>query len=140
MTRLNAVASAVAHDAGAHAATDVTGFGLLGHLGEMTAASGLHAVVEVARVPLLPGVADLVGAGFVSGGTARNVEHVGARVTGGTETERILLSDAQTSGGLLLAVPPEAADAAARRLVDEGHGAAVVGELGSGEAGRITLT
>jgi selenide,water dikinase len=140
MTRLNAAAAEAAQRAGAHAATDVTGFGLLGHLGEMTAASAVQAVVEVARVPLLPGAADLVAAGFVSGGTARNVAHVGPRVEGGDDVERILLADAQTSGGLLMAVPPAAAEDAARELVDSGHGAAVIGELVAGEAGRITLT
>src|SRR5580658_3212168 len=105
MTALNAEASQAALAAGVTAATDVTGFGLLGHLHRMLAASGAAATVTASAVPLLPGAADLAAAGFVSGGTRANT----ARISPFTnidpavpENLALLLYDAQTSGGLLL--------------------------------------
>jgi selenide, water dikinase len=111
MTTLNRSASEAAQAAGASAATDVTGFGLLGHLHELTLASGLSARVDAASVPLIPGVLDLVGGSeaAIAGGTRRNREWLEETVSWGTgvdEPRRWLLCDAMTSGGLLVAAPP----------------------------------
>jgi selenide,water dikinase len=111
MATLNrGAAEAVAAAGGADAVTDVTGFGLLGHLREMTAGSGVGARLRLADVPILDGVWDLAGAGLVPGGTERNLKHLQATqavgwAPGFTELEQKVLSDAQTSGGLLVAVP-----------------------------------
>ncbi len=105
MTTLNADASAAALAAGARAATDVTGFGLLGHLHKMARASGVTAVVEAGAVPYLDGARGALRDGYVSGGTRRNLDWVRphADLSGVSEEEALLLADAQTSGGLLVA-------------------------------------
>ncbi len=104
MVRLNRDAAAAAVAAGATAATDVTGFGLLGHLYKMARASGVTAVVETAAVPYLDGARDALRDGFVSGGTRRNLDWVRPHLSSSvTEDELLLLADAQTSGGLLVA-------------------------------------
>jgi selenide, water dikinase len=142
MTRRNDVAAEVARAHGVHAATDVTGFGLLGHLHELTSASGLDAVLEVAAVPVLAGVRALQAEGFVPGGTLRNLDHVGPHLDGDDdEATRVLLADAQTSGGLLLALDPAGVDDAVAALTAAGHGAARIGELrtAAGAGGRVTL-
>ena len=104
MAALNAEASRAALDAGIRAATDVTGFGLLGHLFKMARASGVTAVIDAAAVPYLEGARESLAQGFVPGGSRRNLEwvrpHLSAAVA---EDELVLLADAQTSGGLLLA-------------------------------------
>jgi selenide,water dikinase len=104
MVALNDVASANALESGVRAATDVTGFGLLGHLFKVARASGVGAVVDAAAVPYLDGAREAVRDGYVSGGTRRNLHwvrpHLRASVT---EPELLLLADAQTSGGLLVA-------------------------------------
>ena len=105
MTALNREASQAALAAGARAATDVTGFGLLGHLFKMGRASGVGMVVERAAVPLVDGAAEALRDGFVSGGTRRNLDWVRPHLTAGggiTEEDLLLLADAQTSGGLLV--------------------------------------
>ena len=102
--------------AGVRAATDVTGFGLLGHLYKMARASGVSAVVDAAAVPYLDGAREAVRDGYVSGGTRRNLDWVRPHLRAGvTEEELLLLADAQTSGGLL--------------VVGELPGATVVGEF-----------
>src|SRR4051794_13078745 len=105
MTTLNRDAAAAAVAAGIRAGTDVTGFGLLGHLHKLARASGLTAVVDVTAVPVLDAARGAVSAGFVSGGTRRNLDWVSPHLDSGTATDDdvILLADAQTSGGLLLA-------------------------------------
>jgi selenide,water dikinase len=106
MVQLNAEASRAALDAGARCATDVTGFGLLGHLYKLARASNLTAVVDAAAVPYLDGARESVAAGYVSGGTYRNLDWVRPHLRAGPgvdENEQILLADAQTSGGLLVA-------------------------------------
>ncbi|MDF2143855.1 selenide, water dikinase SelD [Knoellia sp. p5-6-4] len=104
MARLNAEASQAALAAGITAATDVTGFGLLGHLFKMARASGVTAVVDAAAVPYLEGARASLAEGFVPGGSKRNLDwvrpHLEAEVD---DDELVLLADAQTSGGLLLA-------------------------------------
>jgi len=103
MTALNRDAGQAAVQAGAKAATDVTGFGLLGHLYKMMRASGTTAVIDSGAVPYLDGARDALGAGFVSGGTKRNLDWVRPHMSSAvTEDELLLLADAQTSGGLLV--------------------------------------
>ena len=105
MTTLNRDAAAAALAAGARAATDVTGFGLLGHLFKMGRASGVGMVIDRAAVPLIDGAAEALRDGYVSGGTRRNLEWVKEHVrasSGIDEDDLLLLADAQTSGGLLV--------------------------------------
>jgi selenide,water dikinase len=141
MTALNAEASRAALAADVTAATDVTGFGLLGHLHRMLAASGSAATVKAAAVPLLPSALDLAAAGFVSGGTRANTDRVSPFVTmdpAVPEALAVLLYDAQTSGGLLLA----AHAAAATLLADlraRGLQAALIGEVADGQPGHIDV-
>jgi selenide,water dikinase len=105
MTTLNRAASEAALAAGAECATDVTGFGLLGHLHKLARASGVTAVVEAAAVPYLEGARQALADGYVSGGTRRNLDWVRPHLDAGdaAEDELLLLADAQTSGGLLVA-------------------------------------
>ena len=104
MVALNRQASADAVAAGVRAATDVTGFGLLGHLAKMMRASGVSAVLDHSAVPYLDGAREALRDGYVSGGTRRNLEWVHPWLTGSPgEDELLLLADAQTSGGLLVA-------------------------------------
>jgi selenide,water dikinase len=105
MTELNRAAAEAALAAGAACATDVTGFGLLGHLHKLARASGLTARVDAAAVPYLEGARDALAAGYVSGGTRRNLDWVRPHLAadGVAEDELLLLADAQTSGGLLIA-------------------------------------
>ena len=104
MTALNRDAGRAAVDAGIRAGTDVTGFGLLGHLYKLARASGVTAVVDAAAVPYLTGAREALAAGFVSGGTRRNLDWVRPHtdLSAVSEDEALLLADAQTSGGLLL--------------------------------------
>ena len=142
MTALNAAACQAALAAGIRAATDVTGFGLLGHLHRMLAASGAAATVTAAAVPLLPGARDLAAAGFVSGGTRANT----ARISPFTNIDpavpedlAILLYDAQTSGGLLLATPAARTETLLADLQARGLPAALIGEVVSGAPGHIDV-
>jgi selenide,water dikinase len=142
MTTLNGPASEAALAAGAQAATDVTGFGLLGHLHRMLRASGVSAEIWADRVPLLPGAAELAAAGFVSGGTRANLSYLAAVTSIGPEIDEVtsvLLHDAQTSGGLLIAAPPGAEDGLCSDLRGRGAEAAVVGMVRDGGPGRITV-
>jgi selenide,water dikinase len=104
MTTLNRDASAAALAAGVECATDVTGFGLLGHLLKLVRASGVSAVVDAAAVPYVAGARESVAAGFVPGGSRRNLDWVRPHLLSRLgEDELLLLADAQTSGGLLVA-------------------------------------
>jgi selenide,water dikinase len=136
MTTLNAGAARAMLAVGVHAATDVTGFGLLGHLHNMLVASGVAAEVDAATVPLFPGAAELAARGAVPGGTQRNRDALAADVSFAPsvdEATRVLLHDAQTSGGLLLAVLAERVDALLAALKKEGTPAAArIGRLTSG--------
>jgi selenide,water dikinase len=110
MTTLNAEAAAAARSCGAHALTDVTGFGLLGHLHEMCEASRLSAEIDAAAVPALPGAMELAASGGAEAGGSRRNAADAERFTAWSESvaaeRRALLTDAMTSGGLLAAVPP----------------------------------
>lgn len=110
MRTLNAGAAEAALQVGVSAATDVTGFGLLGHLLNLVEASRVGAELAFDELPILPHARNLAARGFIPGGTKRNLEATADRVTWApdlSETDRLLAVDAQTSGGLLLAVPPE---------------------------------
>jgi len=107
MTRLNKVGADFGKLPQVLAMTDVTGFGLLGHLVEMADGSGLTAELNTAAVPVLPGVAQYLAAGCVPGGTLRNFDSYGARISALNDDQKHLLCDPQTSGGLLVAVTPE---------------------------------
>ena len=142
MARLNRAASEAALAAGARAATDVTGYGLIGHLGNMLRASGVSARVDAAAVPILDGVAALVEAGHVPGGTRRNQKDAADSVSyaeGVDEATRTLLADAQTSGGLLIAIPPDRTAALIRELKARGEGGAHIGRVTEGPAGQIAV-
>lgn len=105
MTTLNRDASRMALAAGVQCATDVTGFGLLGHLYKLARASGVSAVVDSAAVPYLEGAREAIRDGYISGGSRRNLDWIAPHCDFGdlSENERLLLADAQTSGGLLVA-------------------------------------
>jgi selenide,water dikinase len=141
MARLNALAADEARRAGATGGTDVTGFGLLGHLLAMVQASGVDAEVAAPAVPTLPGTRELAVAGFVPGGTARNLAHVRGSLdaAGVDEVSLTILADAQTSGGLLFGASPDRAAKAVEALRGSGHQAAVVGRVVEG-TGRIKVT
>ncbi len=133
MATLNNAASEAMMDVGINACTDITGFGLLGHLQSMVEASGVSARVHLSKLPLIEGTRDLAQAGVAPGGTHRNLESV-EKVTSWddsiTQEDKLILSDAQTSGGLLIAVPgeklPQLMESLSSRGVEE---AAVVGEV-----------
>ena len=142
MTTLNRPASEAALAADVRAATDVTGFGLLGHLHRMARASGVAAEVDAARVPFLPGAAELATAGFVSGGTRNNQAYLADKVElepGLPPVVATLLHDAQTSGGLLLAVPPARLKGLLGDLVGGGLRPALVGRVVEGPAGHVRV-
>ena len=135
MLALNRHASHVAREAGAHAMTDVTGFGLLGHASEVAARSGVRVVIDAARVPALPGALAYAAQGVVTGGAARNRDGLADRVRLPEALDAAvahLLFDPQTSGGLLVALAPPAARAMVRRLHDDGLPGAVVGRVEAG--------
>jgi selenide,water dikinase len=142
MTTLNRAASEAALAAGVVAATDVTGFGLLGHLHRMARASGVAAEVDAAAVPFLPGAAELAGQGFISGGTRNNQAYLADKVDldeGVPPVVATLLHDAQTSGGLLLSVPPDRLKALLADLAGRGLRPALVGRVVRGPAGGIRV-
>jgi len=137
MTTLNAEAAAAALAVGPSAMTDVTGFGLLGHLHELSLASGVEARVSASAVPALGGALDLLAAGAVAGGSRRNREWVEPHTEWDAavpEPMRALLCDAMTSGGLLVAARPDRAGAMAEAL-----GGGPIGALAAGESGRIAV-
>jgi selenide,water dikinase len=142
-TMLNKPGVAFAAMPGVHALTDVTGFGLAGHTLELARGAGVTAVIEWAKVPMLPGVAAMAADGFVTGASGRNWEGYGAQVTladGLPATARDLLSDPQTSGGLLVSCAPDAV-AKVLRVFNEGgfDQAAVIGRIEAGAPGlRVT--
>jgi selenide,water dikinase len=141
MTRLNADASAAASAVGVSAGTDVTGFGLVGHLLEMLGPH-LDARLSFSSIPLLSGALELAEQGTVPGGSKRN-EEAGSPFVVSPElspNERTLLFDAQTSGGLLLAVPSPRSDDLLNQLRERGDAiASVVGEVTAG-SGRIEVS
>lgn len=142
MATLNRGAAEAMIAAGAHAATDITGFGLLGHLRSMLRASGVGATLHTSAIPFLPHAADLARTGHIPGGTARNLSDAEGDIVWNDAvdpTTRTLLADAQTSGGLLIAIPPDRADDLIARLDAAATPAAArIGTLLEGPA-RITV-
>ncbi len=142
-TQLNTLGKHLGQAAGVHALTDVTGFGLLGHVLEMARGAGLRAEICTGVMPLLPGVERLARDGVRTGAATRNWASYGEAVSlpqGFADWRRDLLCDPQTSGGLLIAVAPEAAPAILRMAVDQGFlASAVVGRLQTGAPGVDVL-
>lgn len=142
MVALNSGAAQAMVAAGVEAATDVSGFGLLGHLGEMVRAAGVAARVEAAAVPIIEGAAELAAAGIYAGGSERNLVAAERFVDfeNVPDATRRLLADAQTSGGLLMAVPPSRLEELLAGLeAIATPAAALVGELLPGPPGRIVV-
>lgn len=142
MTTLNARASEAMLASGVRAATDVTGFGLLGHLHRMLVASGVSASVRASAVPMIAGARELAAAGQIPGGSKRNRAYVEGAVRfadGVDEVSRVLLTDAQTSGGLLISCPREDSGALRAALSARAVPSHEVGEVGGGPAGSIEI-
>ena len=138
---LNADAARAMAAAGAHACTDVSGFGLAGHLGELLHASGAGAVVRLDQVRIHDGVLDFIREAVYAGGLRNNRDYMLPRMPGADpEDPRVLaLFDPQTSGGLLVAVAPDRAAALTAALREAAVDAAVIGEVRAGEPGIISL-
>jgi len=135
-TKLNTPGRPLSELPGVHALTDVTGFGLLGHLNEVARASGIAARVSWSALPLLPNVMELAGAGFVTGASGRNWAGYGAdvRLENIDAIQRALLTDPQTSGGLLVACDPGSVDAVLGIFRADGfEQARVIGEFVAGQ-------
>ena len=138
-TKLNKPGKALAEMAGVHALTDVTGFGLLGHLLELARGAQLNAQLDMGTIPLLPGVLQLAHDGFFTGASGRNWDAYGkdVKLDGAiTAAQQALLTDPQTSGGLLVSCDPASVDAVLALFAREGFGhAAVIGSMQAGAAG-----
>lgn len=141
MARLNRAAAEAMLEVGVHAATDVTGFGLVGHVREMAYGSGCACEIELASVPVWPKVLEYAEAMVRPGRTADVLGYLAQFVTWGSATPawKGVLADPQTSGGLLMAVEPAEAGALLAALEARAEQAAVVGRMLAGEAGRITV-
>lgn len=142
MATLSKAAAEVLASFSVHACTDVTGFGLLGHAYEMAAGSGVGLRIEAGRVPILPGARELAAEGIVPGGSRANAQWLADKVDfadGVDEATRLVLCDAVTSGGLLVALPAAEAGAALEALRKGGVEAALVGEAVAEHPGRIRV-
>ncbi len=142
MRQLNRAGGEAMVEVGVKSATDITGFGLVGHLLGMLRASGTAAKLRLADVPLLPGVRDIVERGVVPGGTGNNLEAFRNDVAWGpgiTEEDRIILSDAQTSGGLLIAAPPGSTQTLLDALARRGALGVVIGRVVAREDAANTI-
>ena len=139
MVHLNREAAAAMQAAEASACTDISGYGLLGHLREMVAPTGLAAELETKAIPVITGTEDLFELGCFPGGSQRNLESVAAELDRGAVTEAMvsILADAQTSGGLLIAAPPTAANDLVEAI---GPPAAVIGRISERKKALISLS
>jgi selenide, water dikinase len=142
MKTLNKLASDAMVEVGVKAATDITGFGLLGHLHEMLHISGLSARLMISQIPVIEGVRALAKFS-IPGGTRSNLKYVSDKVIwseGIAEEEKLILADAQTSGGLLIAVPANNLDTLLKGLAERGvETSAVIGEITEGDVGKIVV-
>jgi selenide, water dikinase len=140
MTRLNDEAARIARAHMVCAGTDITGFGLLGHLHRVAAASGVTIALSAQTVPVFPGVSDLLDRGTVPGGTGRNLDYVGPHLAGSNDPRTLnLLADPQTSGGLAMCIDADRANDALAELLATGHQAAIIGEVRPAEPADVTL-
>ena len=143
MTTLNLIGAELGKDSGVHAMTDVTGFGVLGHALGMARGSGLRFVLRSETIPLLPRAIELARQGFVTGASGRNWESYGAAITLAPDCplwRRQILTDPQTSGGLLIACAPDRADALLRTIRKAGYScASIIGEMRAGVPGIDVL-
>lgn len=142
MAGLNKIPSELMLEYDVHACTDVTGFGLMGHLREMSMASQCDVNIYADKVPMIDQALNLAAGGIIPGGTYNNLEYVSEDVNfkGQNRTMQLLLSDAQTSGGLLIAINRNDASTYLRRLEDRGiRGAAIIGEFTDRGRGKITV-
>lgn len=142
MAALNDRAAKVMSEYGAHACTDITGFGLLGHLYEMMAASGAAARIWLDRVPVLGQARSLAAMGMIPAGAYRNLGYLENRLRwekGIDELDKLILADPQTSGGLLMSVPEEKGGAAVNALLASGVAAARIGEVVEAGEPRIYI-
>lgn len=143
MTRLNRAAAQAAQQAGVRAATDITGFGLLGHASEMAIASrnrGVGLVIHAGQVPVLPGVWTYIDAGYLTRGATRNPQHYGSQVRFDQEVsprQRTMLWEAETSGGLLLAVPSQQVENFQAACAERKQAAWRIGEAVEGEGVEV---
>ena len=144
MATLNRAASEAMMEVGANACTDITGFGLMGHLTSMMRASGTEAKIARSQVPVLPGAIELLEQGIAPGGTRRNEDGVAAFVDWSDELsddDRLLLCDAQTSGGLLISMPEARLPQLLSALESRGVATrAVVGSVMGGDSGLVRVT
>jgi selenide, water dikinase len=145
MTTLNKAASEAMQRVKVNACTDVTGFGLLGHLSEMTRASRTGAIISLKDVPVIPGVLDLLAKDMAPGGAYRNLDYIEGRQAVSwdgqfSDEDKILLCDPQTAGGLLISVSPEKSDDLKKELSAAGVTAAVIGKMTEDSEGRIHIT
>ena len=142
MRQLNRAGAEVMVEAGVKSATDITGFGLAGHMLGMLKASGTAAKVRFSDVPLLPGVRELAERGVVPGGTRNNLDAFDPQIAWGegvTDEEKLIFCDAQTSGGLLIAVPSTSTQAVLDGLTKRGVTGAVIGRVVAPEDAANTL-
>ena len=143
MTALNQIGAELARDAGVHAMTDVTGFGVLGHALGMARGSGLRFLLRSETIPLLPRAVELAQQGYITGASGRNWDSYGAAVALAPDCplwRRQILTDPQTSGGLLVACAPDRADALLGTIRDAGYSSAsIVGEMRAGTPGIDVL-
>ena len=141
MLKLNDQAAKIAIESGATGATDITGFGLLGHLGRAARESKVDVEINVSEVPILPDARNLALAGNLPGGSKRNLEWIESRLDVGSveDVDVNLLADAQTSGGLLFCVEPEEVETTLDKLIEAEHDAAGIGRMNSG-SGLIRLS
>jgi selenide,water dikinase len=143
MIQLNDIGRDAMIEAGAHAATDITGFGLAGHALEMAEGSQVTLVFELSRLPLLPGAEKLAHRPYLTRASTTNASYVAENLRTEGQPDSILLEfyyDAQTSGGLLICVPAEAADRLVKRLRDRGAvSATIVGEVRAREATALVV-
>lgn len=140
MCELNTIGMALAQFSGVHAMTDVTGFGLGGHLKEMCIGSQLRAVIDFAKLPLLPSVVDYLDLGCSPGGAQRNFASYGASISKLEARQQAIICDPQTSGGLLIAVGEKHAAAVTETLLQAGINAVCIGELHAQDDAQALIT
>lgn len=139
MCQLNVIGAELSQVGGVTAMTDVTGFGFLGHLSEMCEGSGVGAEINFDSIPLLAGIHAYLKAGCKPGGTQRNFDSYGHKIAAMTDTQQQILCDPQTSGGLLIAVEPEATEQVIGIAASMGQAISKVGRLVQTQAPLINF-